>query len=161
MSILTDRARNTVIKGKLDTVIFDIDGTLADVDHRRHFVIGKKKDFDAFYDAMVDDTVKVAIQELNHMCKRCNHKIIICTGRPEKYRSITVEWLRDNCVYFDELHMRPDEMRFKPDFEIKQNMLNGINDKHNVIFAVDDRNQVVDMWRSNGVTCLQVADGDF
>jgi hypothetical protein len=34
-------------------------------------------------------------------------------------------------------------------------------DKSNILYAVDDRQRVVDMWRSNGITCLQVAEGNF
>jgi hypothetical protein len=36
-----------------------------------------------------------------------------------------------------------------------------INGKYNVLFVLDDRNQMVEMWRGLGLTCLQVADGDF
>lgn len=58
--------------------------------------------------------------------------------------------------------MRPDDRRYDPDWVIKQEMLDRMNETgHNVRVAVDDRNQVVEMWRRNGVTCFQVADGDF
>lgn len=36
-----------------------------------------------------------------------------------------------------------------------------IRGRYNVNFVLDDRNQVVELWRSMGLTCLQVADGDF
>jgi hypothetical protein len=36
-----------------------------------------------------------------------------------------------------------------------------IRDVYNIEFVLDDRNQVVELWRSLGLTCLQVADGDF
>lgn len=146
---------------KIETVIFDIDGTLADVDHRRHFVEAKKKDFDAFYVAMIDDTVKDSVRELNHMCKDRGYKIIICTGRPEEYRIITENWLIDNNIAFDELNMRQDDLRFMPDYQVKQRMLDVITDKHEIVFSVDDRDQVVEMWRRNGITCFQVAPGNF
>jgi len=146
---------------KAEVVIFDIDGTLADVTHRRHFVEGKKKDFDKFYDAMPRDMVNKDVRELNHMCAQRGHKIIICTGRPEQYRELTEEWLEDENISFQELRMRPDNLRFKPDYEVKQTMLDDIKKDHNVVFAVDDRNQVVEMWRKNGITCLQVNEGDF
>ena len=62
------------------------------------------------------------------------------------------------------LMMRPDNRRHDPDKDIKQDMFNEILktvDKSNILFAVDDRQRVVDMWRSNGITCLQVAEGNF
>ena len=142
-------------------IIFDVDGTLADCEHRRHFVTGKKKDFNAFYDAMGDDPVKEEIRGLCNMYCLHNWHIIICTGRPESYRAITKKWLKDHSVFYNELRMRPDNRRNYPDFEIKQDMLNEIREEREVVIAIDDRNQVVDMWRRNGITCLQVADGDF
>jgi hypothetical protein len=60
--------------------------------------------------------------------------------------------------------MRPDERRSDPDWEVKQDMLHEILktlDKENILFTVDDRQKVVDMWRANGLTCLQVAEGNF
>ncbi len=142
-------------------IIFDMDGTLADCEHRRHFITGKKKDFDAFYDAMAGDPVKSDIRGLLNMYRANNWHIIICTGRPEKYRSITECWLHSNAIFYNELFMRPDDKRFEPDYKVKQVMLDEIRKDRTVHIAVDDRKQVVDMWRINGVTCLQVADGDF
>ena len=143
------------------TVIFDMDGTLANCDHRRHFVEGKKKHFDKFYDAMGEDTRNGVVCDLCDMYRLNGWYIIICTGRPESYREITEKWLKDKGVFYNELMMRPDEKRFSPDFEVKQTMLDDILKVREVHVAVDDRKQAVDMWRSNGITCLQVADGDF
>lgn len=144
-----------------DAVIFDVDGTLANVDHRRHFVEGKKKNFDAFYDAMNDDSVRKEIRGLCNMYYMSGWHIIICTGRPELYAGVTERWLTSHGVFFHELRCRPNERRCDPDYEVKQDMLNEILKTRKVCVAVDDRKQVVDMWRRNGVTCLQCADGDF
>ena len=173
------------------TVIFDIDGTLADIEHRRHFVEGKKKDFDAFNAAMVNDTPNAPIVDLLHMClgRFDPTQVIFCTGRMEQYREVTRNFLLDACeveeflsLVMDKhrhepkyrrmvedtldvfLIMRPDERRHDPDHQIKQEMLDDILktvDKSNILYAVDDRQRVVDMWRSNGLTCLQVAEGNF
>lgn len=142
-------------------VIFDMDGTLADCEHRRHFVSGKKKYFDKFYQAMGEDSRNDVICGLCNMYHMNGWHIIICTGRPESYREITEQWLKNNGVFYKELRMRPDERQYDPDFEIKQDMLNDILRERRVMVAVDDRKQVVDMWRRNGITCMQVADGDF
>ena len=173
----------------IPTVIFDIDGTLADIEHRRHFVEGKKKDFDSFNAAMVNDTPNAPIVDLMWMCEDAAKQIIFCTGRMEQYREVTRNFLLDDCeveeflsLVMDKhrhkpkyrrmvedtldvfLMMRPDERRHDPDHQIKQEMLDDILktvDKSNILYAVDDRQRVVDMWRSNGLTCLQVAEGNF
>ena len=142
-------------------VIFDMDGTLADCDHRRHFVAGKKKYFDKFYAAMGRDAKNDVICGLCNMYSMNTWHIIICTGRPESYRAITEKWLKDKGVFYDELIMRPDDRKYAPDYKVKQTMLNDILKIRKVHAAVDDRKQVVNMWRRNGITCLQVADGDF
>lgn len=151
--------------GKYDeptqAVIFDMDGTLADCEHRRHFVEGKKKYFTKFYDAMGDDLRNEPICGLCNMYFTNGWHVIICTGRPESYREITEKWLKDKGVFYTELRMRPDDRKFDPDFEVKQTMLNDIRKDREVHLSVDDRNQVVEMWRRNGITCMQVAEGDF
>jgi hypothetical protein len=175
----------------MPTIIFDIDGTLADIEHRRHFVTGKKKDFDAFNAAMVNDVVNQPIANLLWMSlsRFDTTQVIFCTGRMEQFREVTRNFLLDDCEVeeflslVNEEHrsepkyrrmvedhldtylmMRPDNRRHDPDKDIKQDMLNEILktvDKRNILFAVDDRQRVVDMWRSNGITCLQVAEGNF
>lgn len=142
-------------------VIFDIDGTLANCNHRRHFVEGKKKDFDSFYNAMADDTVNENIKNICNLLWSNGFHIIICTGRPEEYRFITQKWLADNGIDYVELLMRPDERRHNPDYEVKRDMLGEILDVREVLMAFDDRDQVVKMWRANGIQCLQVAEGNF
>ena len=48
-----------------------------------------------------------------------------------------------------------------PDNELKQFWLDTLLDKDDVFAVFDDRQQVVDTLRANGLTCFQVADGDF
>ena len=143
------------------TIIFDIDGTLANCNHRRHFVEGKKKDFDSFYACMGVDTPDKEVINLSRLYYADNWNIIICTGRPESYRKITEEWLNSYDVAYDRLYMRSEDMKYDPDYAVKQLMLKEIQKEHQVYIAVDDRQQVVDMWRRNGILCFQVADGNF
>jgi len=144
-------------------VIFDIDGTLANCNHRRHFVDGTdgKKDFDAFYDAMALDTINEKIRGMCNIYFMNDWHIIICTGRPEKYRDVTEQWLKSYGVFYKELMMRPDDRRHDPDYEVKQDMLDKIRLEREVHFCVDDRKQVVDMYRKNGCLVLQCDDGEF
>jgi hypothetical protein len=71
-----------------------------------------------------------------------------------------MDWLLKHDVWFDTLTMRPQNHLFMPDNDLKQMWLDGIG-VDNVAMVFDDRNQVVNMWRDNGLTCFQVADGNF
>lgn len=136
-------------------IIFDIDGTLADPKDRLHFL--EKKDWNSFYDACLDDApihhVIYLLQELKK-----NHYIIILTGRPERIKDKTLQWLKANNISFDEIYFRKDG-DYRPDYEIKEEMLKALN--RSIWFAVDDRKQVVDMFRRNNILCLQCKDGDY
>lgn len=136
-------------------IIFDIDGTLADPKDRLHFL--EKKDWNSFYDACLDDApihhVIYLLQELKK-----NHRIIILTGRPERIKDKTLQWLKANNISFDEIYFRKDG-DYRPDYEIKEEMLKALN--RSIWFAVDDRKQVVDMFRRNNILCLQCKDGDY
>lgn len=148
-------------KIKKKTAIFDIDGTLADCEHRRHFVTQDKKDWASFFAGMSEDPVNEVIRGLCNMYYMNGWTIIICTGRQHQHRQTTLDWLERKAVFYHKLMIRPEEKSHTPDYEVKQTMLDEIRIDHNVVVAVDDRNQVVEMWRRNGITCLQVADGDF
>jgi len=147
---------------KPNAVIFDIDGTLANIEHRRHFVSGPQKNFDHFYEAMSDDTLHYEIWNLCKMyTEHMKWDILICTGRPEQYRPETEKWLKRHDIHYAELLMRPDNRRYDRDYMVKQDMLNDLKTRYKIRLAFDDRDQVVKMWRQNHLICMQVADGDF
>lgn len=72
--------------------------------------------------------------------------MIIVSGRPEKYKKLTEQWLTWNNIYYDDLYMRKDGDQRK-DNVIKQEILKHIKEKYEISFAFDDRKSVVDMWR--------------
>lgn len=141
--------------------IFDIDGTLADVGHRRHHVTITPKNWAAFYEAMDDDAPNAPVVLLARILDAADIKIICSSGRPETYYHRTRAWLARHDVPCWDLYMRaPGDHR--PDHVIKRERLALIRAVHSEpLFAVDDRQQVVDMWRSEGITCFQCAPGDF
>lgn len=142
-------------------VIFDVDGTLMDIEHRRHFVIQRPKDFDAFREATKDDTPKHEIFAIAKALQAAGHRIIISSGRNKSQMDITVDQLTSQGLQFDAIFMRSNS-DFRPDFEVKQEMLTKMKAQgFNPTMAVDDRQQVVDMWRANGITVLQVDEGNF
>ena len=170
------------------TIIFDLDGTLAIIEKRRIKAgspTGKtptpsKMDWDVFFDP---DNIKLdepndPVIKMAQVFKSQGFKIVIFSGRNDRSFATTKQWLNQNDVPFDLLVMRPDkfksdswpialgnpatsDMRFMPDEILKKQMLDTFVDKDDVLMCVDDRQKVVDMWRDNGLTCFQVAPGDF
>ncbi|MGN7503565.1 MAG: LNS2 domain-containing protein [Alphaproteobacteria bacterium] len=144
------------------TVLFDLDGTLADITHRRKFLESPNPDWKSFNKNMGDDTPNKPVVSLYKSLWDTNqYEIIILTGRNEKFRSITEQWLAWNEIPFGSLLMRADN-DYRQDHIIKEEMLKHLLSKgKKILFSIDDRQQVVDMWRRNGITCLQCDEGNF
>ena len=145
-------------------VIFDLDGTLALIDSRRELSLkdNGKIDWDVFFDSKMislDDPNQPVIDMANMLSKQ-GYTIMILSGRSDVTYQATIDWLNKHDIWFDNLIMRPQNHLYMPDNDLKQMWLDSIG-KDNVAMVFDDRNQVVDMWRQNGLTCFQVADGDF
>ena len=151
-------------------VIFDLDGTLADIEDRRKKSKkdNGKMDWDKFF-----DPVNIWLDQPNHpvikmaqVLSDTGHKIAIFSGRSKATKSVTKDWLKTNQVPFDVIKMRPTShpWKFMPDDKLKQIWLDDLfpkKDKDKIVCIFDDRSKVVDMWRDNGLTCMQVAPGDF
>ena len=159
---------------KKPAVIFDIDGTLANCDHRLHLLPKGKKDvskqWDRFFEAMDKDGLNEDVYALYMAVNNYvfpskddfySYEKIIITGRPIRYCSKTFEWLRVHNIYPEEIYFRENEDH-RGDHIIKKEFYEKhIKDRYDVKFVVEDRQRVVDMWRSLGLTCLQCAKGDF
>ena len=127
-----------------------------------YFILIKKgnKKWDEFYSLMLHDSINWWCYRIVQRFKK-DHQIIFVTGRPEKYRTETIAWLRTQNICDDVLLMRKDN-DFRKDCVIKEEIYREhIESKYEVEFCIDDRKQVVDMWRSIGLTCLQCAEGNF
>ena len=148
-------------------VIFDLDGTLALIDNRRDLsMVSGKRDWDVFFDPKnIDlDLPNIPVIEMAQMLKSQGYTIVIFSGRSKATKDATNDWLDKYDVPCDVLKMRPtgNDWHYMKDSDLKQHWLDDIFPDKNDIFAVfDDRQQVVDMWRKNGLTCFQVAKGDF
>lgn len=132
-------------------ILCDIDGTLA--------LRGDRDPHD--HDSSMEDAVNEAVAWL------CNCldpvPIMLVSGRQEKYRPVTEYWLRTHRVLVNQmgLWMRTDGDQ-RPDAVVKQEFYETcIKPYYPVLLVLDDRDSVVKMWRSLGLTCLQVAEGDF
>ena len=145
-------------------VIFDLDGTLALIDKRRDLATkpNSKMDWDIFFDPknISLDIPNQTVVDMADMLHKQGYTIWILSGRSDVTHQATVNWLNDNGIWWDALSMRPQNHLYMPDNDLKQMWLDTIG-KDNVAMVFDDRNQVVDMWRDNGLTCFQVAQGDF
>jgi hypothetical protein len=145
-----------------DAIIVDIDGTIADITHRAHFVntLGKK-DWDSFNANMHLDAPKAEIINIIKRLEQTGLAILLVTGRFSKFRKVTIEWLVENDMIWNALIMRPNN-DYRSDHIIKRELYHEIiYPKFNVVGVFDDRDSVVDMWRKEGLTCLQVQKGDY
>ena len=143
-------------------VLFDIDGTLADIEHRRVHLDESNPDWRAFNAAMGEDTPNQPIVSL-YLALWSNPQFdpILVTGRSEDFRKLTEQWLTWNEIPFSRMLMRKSK-DFRADHIIKEEILNKLlAEGLDIQFTVDDRQQVVDMWRRRGITCLQCDVGDF
>ena len=145
-------------------VIFDLDGTLALIDDRRDLATkdNGKFDWDVFFnpDNINLDLPNTPVIQMANILHKQGFRIFILSGRSDVTHQATVNWLNDNGIWWDHLVMRPQNHLYLPDNDLKQMWLDSIG-KDNVAMVFDDRQQVVDMWRQNGLTCFQVADGNF
>lgn len=151
--------------------IFDLDGTLALIEHRRPILDDSSNSnrWDDFYEVCDKDSPNEKIIKIFHSLNRVDiTDIWIWSGRSERVKEKTINWL-DNHVWlygvrYGHIHlkMRPFDDS-TPDQDLKRKWYEELSqeDKGRLVAIFDDRKIVVDMWRSLGITCLQVAHGDF
>lgn len=149
----------------MDTIIFDIDGTLTDVTHRRHYLSGAKPAWGKFFDEMVNDPPLrdvCLLAELlgdHPLVNQGAIKLFLFSGRPDSHREETEEQLlkfaRSYFLKAEALLMRAAG-DYRADTIVKLEMLNGIKAQgYEPRLVIDDRPSVCDMWVKEGVTCLQ------
>lgn len=139
---------------KKKTIICDLDGTLALIEHRSPYNASTAD----------QDTLNHPIANILKVYSNQTEfpiDIILLSGRYEKYRPQTIAWLKEHGIRFSELYLRLDSDNRKDTVYKKEIYEQYIKDEYDVLFVLEDRNQVVEMWRAEGLTCLQVAPGDF
>ena len=163
-------------------ILCDLDGTLANLEHRLHYIKNPdgtmkpraERDWDGFNKACVDDApyedvmqiVKALTFGRSNGCGSCGaveREVYILSGRNEVVRDETIQWLQKTraaaFMFFDYatyLVMRKADDR-RPDTEVKLDMVRQLGlTPDDVLCVLDDRQCVVDMWRENGFRCLQV-----
>lgn len=140
------------------TIIVDIDGTLALRNGRGPFHWSK----------VSTDLPNKRVVALVEDLAAVGHHILFMSGREDvdNCRKDTIQWLRDNLDFLEaddvpELYMRAKGDN-RPDDEVKYELFdNHVRNFNDISFVLDDRSKVVKMWREIGLTCLQVAEGNF
>jgi phosphoglycolate phosphatase-like HAD superfamily hydrolase len=150
---------------KQQTVIFDLDGTLALIDKRRALAAkpnGKInwKTFFAPENISLDEPNLPVIASFKAM-KAAGFRVGIFSGRDSISRQQTEDWLAQHGIQPDFLFMRM-QGSFTPDDVLKKDWLDReMAAGHEIMCVFDDRDKVVKMWRENGISCFQVAPGNF
>lgn len=135
-------------------VVFDLDGTLADIGHRVHHVRGGKRDWDSFFKECVFDRGVPHVIETFHAHLAAGHKVRIWSARSDVVRAETERWLSDMGIdpcFLQHMRAAGDNT---PDATLKRYWLNQEQERPDLVY--DDRQRVVDMWRAEGIPCFQV-----
>jgi len=133
-------------------ILCDLDGTLA--------ILHARSPYDA--ERCETDLLNKPVAEIVQTYHKLGTKIIFMSGREEKARKQTINWLACNGITYDALYMRATGDSRKDSVVKKELYETHVKGKYYVKFVLDDRNQVVDLWRLDlGLPCLQVNYGDF
>lgn len=132
-------------------IICDLDGTLALHQDRGPFD----------YHKVDTDKVNSPVYEILSAMSVCGRHIVYLSGREDVAREKTESWLKTNGCPNGPLFMRAAK-DFRKDSIVKYELFDQhIRPYYRVEFVLDDRDQVVKMWRDLGLTCLQVNYGNF
>ena len=139
--------------------IYDVDGTLANIDPYLHHIRGSNRDYDAFHEASIDALPNVNVLEMLNNSVSDGHSILVVTSRKEKYRGLTSMWLAKNNIRSHGLFMRADNDS-RPDYEAKKDMLDKITVLWNVTHAIDDNPNVIRLWEDHNITTTKIGTWD-
>jgi hypothetical protein len=142
-----------VIKG-FDFAVFDLDGTLSDHNHRLHLVTGENKDYDQYYDLCDQDAPHWPVINILKTLVLSGHRVEIWTGRTDRVKEKTLQWLYDVNIDRNLLTFMRKEGDFTPDFQLKGKWLDIRPFKPTMVF--EDRPRMVEFWRSQGIFCFDV-----
>ena len=147
---------------KPTAVIFDMDGTLADVSSIRHYLVKYEasgrthhKDFNSFHAESVNVPPHRHVVSAAQVANMLGHKVLIVTARKHMWRNQTAWWLAMHDVPSDALFMRGDFDNRK-DYEVKKDILNIIRKAYTPIHAWDDNPSIIKLWTEEGIPCTIV-----
>lgn len=139
-------------------IIFDLDGTIANINHRTHFVRGGNNDWKSFFAGCVDDKPNWPVVHALYAHVEAGHDVEIWSARSDVVRHETEEWLEvDAGIPATLLTRMRSAGDNTPDVVLKRYWLNQLHESERPDVVYDDRQGVVDMWREEGIACFQVA----
>jgi uncharacterized HAD superfamily protein len=135
-----------------EAIICDLDGTLA--------LLGKRSPYD--YQRVGSDRLNVAVALVVRAMHRQGYAVLLFTGRESSSEEKTRAWLEKHTIPYDVLVMRAAGDNRKDAIVKREMYQRTVAGVYSVAFVLDDRNQVVDMWRKDlGLPCFQVNYGNF
>lgn len=142
-------------------VIFDVDGTLCDVRSVRHYVerppgaVGFRRDFVQFHRASEACPSFPRVAALASRVREQGFAVVVVTGREARWRELTLRWLEKQRIGFDDLLTRPAG-DYRPDAEVKEELLMEICTRWAPTLAVDDRDDILTVWQAAGIATVAV-----
>jgi predicted kinase len=156
------------LKGKR-VVICDLDGTIANIDHRLQYASGETKDWGKFFAGIKDDLPRRdVLDQVSSLCAETDSHLIFVSARPENYREETVEWIAHNTFPLHFKYISPNNswlllMREANDKRDDVLVKSEIYDKYlknlDIVAVFDDRPKVIRMWREKGLNTIDVGKG--
>lgn len=160
--------------------IFDVDGTCTIVGDRVKHLQGEEKDWDAFYDAAVEDLPNYPVLRVMDSLIAQGYDIVLLTGRPDRIRWSTIEYISRHSTFVEQFgssHMfqadkldlaqqalfMPATRDWTPDYKFKRNWLHSLPEeaRSKLQGVFEDRDRVCQMWREENVVCFQVQEGKY
>lgn len=130
--------------------LFDMDGTLCNIQGIRHLVIGQKRDFHAFHTASASCPPNPELVEKARQAHQRGRAVLIVTARKRRYERLTSMWLALHEVPSTEMFMRHD-FDNRPDYEVKRGILNRIRLRYQPVKAYDDNPAIIRLWEEEDI----------
>lgn len=137
---------------RAQVAVIDLDGVLADVRHRLHHLFGRPKDWEAFFAAAPQDPPLPEGFKVLHRLAEV-YDVVYLSGRPERCRRDSEEWLQRHDAPAGPVLLRPDRDR-RPARLFKLDQLEQLTTDREVVVLVDDDPQVVAAARKAGFDVL-------
>ena len=168
-------------KPERPVVLCDIDGTLANIDHRLHYVKAPKvlmtgsgptaiygddpefkKDWSGFFTHMMSDTPRTDVVDMLLEYEDAGHEIFFISARPDTYRAFTEDWIVRVAFNGRRIHnglfMRGANDS-REDSMVKKDMYEKYFKNLPILSVIDDRPRVIRMWRELGLNVTDVGNG--
>jgi len=147
-------------KDKPQAILFDLDGTLCNVDHRRQYVATKPRNWEAWNCSIINDKpISQVLEVLNALKDRFS--IFFVSGRSDDYRDVTIEWFEKHriCEHdYNGLLMRKYQ-DYRDDAVVKGELADEIEKNYKIFAVFDDRRRVIEEWLRRGYFVFDVGQG--